>query len=145
MTKSSYWYDARHAKDRESRVICSWDNVGAVYIPLDLNINNYHATPLIRMPSWQPLIMVVILETFWYLSLYMPTKCNKYLNINKKNNNHKLRNWNFSGCYLGTHCGLLLNTWWSTCTCMAVERMLTEAVLVYLQLNLWNTFFLFSM
>ena len=46
MTKSSYWYYARHAKDRESRVICSWNNVGAVYIPLGFNINNYHATPL---------------------------------------------------------------------------------------------------
>ena len=42
-------YDARHAKDRESRVICSWNNVGAVYIPLSLNINNYHATPVTKL------------------------------------------------------------------------------------------------
>ena len=38
--------DPRHAEDGESRVICSWDNVGAVYIPLGLIINNYHAMPL---------------------------------------------------------------------------------------------------
>ena len=31
------------------RGICPWDNVGAVYIRLGLNINNYHATPL---TSW---------------------------------------------------------------------------------------------
>ena len=41
--------DPRHAEDGESRVICSWDNVGAVYIPLGLIINNYHAMPLGRV------------------------------------------------------------------------------------------------
>ena len=49
MTKSSYWCDARHAKDCESRVICSWDNVEVVDIPFDLNISNYHATSLTMM------------------------------------------------------------------------------------------------
>ena len=28
-----------------SRGICPWDNVGAIYIRLGFNINNYHATP----------------------------------------------------------------------------------------------------
>ena len=74
-------------------------NPACMKIPADNQVifkcNMTHWNPLcdhweigfqkIRAPSWQQLIVVVILTTFWHLSLYMTTECNKYLKINKIN------------------------------------------------------------
>ena len=75
MTNSSYWYDARHAKDRESGVAWSWDKVGAVYIPLGLNINYYHATPLPVVSVGHAILISDIIK--WSITKRIRSKMNQ--------------------------------------------------------------------